>query len=99
MTNALTLKTTYESLLETLTNLENMGLLSFVDHSDDVMADGSVCNYGFWIDVDESDVENEAIEDLYNFLSGHCQFSSCDDFPTEMMEIDGVAIAWNIEVG
>lgn len=99
MTNTLTLKTTYESLLETLTKLEEKGLLSFIDHSEDVMADNSDCHYGFWIDVDENDVEDELIENLYDFLSCHCQWSSCDDFPTEMMEIDGIAIVWNVEEG
>ena len=99
MTNTLTLKTTYESLLEVLTDLEEKGLLNFIDHSESIQLDKSECHYGFWIDVDESDIEDEAIEELYDFLSGHCQVSSCDDFPTEMMEVDDVAIAWNVEVG
>lgn len=90
-----TLKTTYESLLETLELLEEEGVLSFIDCSEDVEQDGTSCHYGFWIDIYDS--EDEDVEELYLFLSGHCQYSSCQDFPLEMIEVDNIQIAWNLE--
>lgn len=90
-----TLKTTYESLFETLELLEEEGVLSFIDCSESVEQDGTSCHYGFWIDIYDSEDEN--VEELYFFLSGHCQWSSCQNSPSEIMEIDGVEIAWNLE--
>lgn len=95
------LKTTYETLSEALTELEEDDQLSFVNCSDDINDYESMPHYGFWIEIDQEALANEDVSKLYGFLKGHCDFESEQIYKdtntkTEIFSLENIEIAWNI---